>query len=260
VRACGPLGIAMSEQERRETIRQKLARMPVEAVRYRDPVLPTGLAALDAALGSGGLSRGRVTELFGPPSCGKTAIALHAVAHAQARGLTAAWIDADRTFDAARAGALGVSLERLVLAQPETAEHALAIARSLALSCVVDLVVIDSAAALVPELELETALGESGPGLQTRVLASGLRRLGTALVRSGAVALVLNQTRGRADAPLTEEFSAGGAPLKFHAAVRISLHPAEGSVRFRILKNKPAAPFAQGELAWDGRGGFANTP
>jgi len=246
-------GGIMTERERQQAIQLKLSRLRTPA----PSVVSSGFPALDAALG-GGFPRRRMVELFGPPSSGKTTLALQAVAHLQKDGLGAAWIDADGTFDAAWAGALGVDLARLAVARPAWAEQALEIARQLVLTGAVDLVVIDSAAALVPKLELDTPLGESGPGLQSRIVASGLRRLASALARAEAAALFLNQTRGRPDAEGGEETSAGGPPLKLRAAARISLDAAgHAGVRFRVLKNRPAAAFAGGELAWNGEIGFA---
>ena len=243
----------MTERERQRTIQSKLCRLAAPA----PGVLPSGFPALDAALG-GGFPRRGVVELFGPPSSGKTTLALQAVAHLQGEGLGAAWIDADGTFDAAWASALGVDIARLAVARPAWAEQALEIARRLILTGAVDLAVIDSAAALVPKLELETPLGDSSAGLQTRIVASGLRRLAGALARTEAAALFLNQTRSRPDADGGEETSAGGPPLKLYAAARIVLDPARrAGVRFRVLKNRPAAAFAGGELAWSGGAGFA---
>jgi recombination protein RecA len=249
----------MTERDRQRAIRLRLCRTQGESGRFADSVMATGFAALDAALG-GGFLRGRILELFGPPSCGKTTLALQAAAHLQSNGLTIGWIDADHTFDPGYAGALGVSIERLVVLQPAYAEEALEMARRLAASAAMDLLVVDSAAALVPRLELETGIGESGLGLQARVLASGLRRLAAEAARAGAAALFLNQMRGRGEAG-EEEITAGGPALKLYAAARIALRPAAGSrVRFRILKNKAAASFAWGELEWTGAKGFAKSP
>ncbi len=243
----------MTERERQRAIRLKLCRPAAPT----PGVVSSGFPSLDDALG-GGFPRRRMVELFGPPSSGKTTLALQAVAHAQRNALGAAWIDTDGTFDPAWASALGVDLARLAVARPAWAEQALEIARQLVLTGAVDLVVIDSAAALVPKLELDTPLGESGPGLQSRIVASGLRRLAGALARAEAAALFLNQTRGRPDAEGGEEISAGGPPLKLHAAARIALDSvARAGVRFRVLKNRPAAAFAGGELAWSSEAGFA---
>ena len=173
-----------------------------------------------------------------------------------------AWIDSDHGFDPLYAVKLGVEIERLPVVDPESAEEALEIARRLAISGAVDLLVVDSAAALVPSLELETGIGASGPGLHSRVLASGLRKLAMAATRAGAAVLFLNQTRGRPEPSGGEaETTAGGPPLKLYAAVRIALGPAgERRVRFRVLKNKAAAAFAEGDLRWKPGRGFAESP
>ena len=246
----------MTEEERQRTIRSKLAR---QEIRER-PVIPTGFARLDAALGVGGLPRGRITELFGPPGCGKTTLALQIAARVQRSG-AAAWIDAEHVFDPAYGASLGVAIERLPVGVPDSAEQGLEMARTLVVSHAVDLVVIDSAAALVPALELETGLGESGGGLQSRVLALGLRRLSAAAAKSAACVVFLNQLRTRMGAGGEDaETSAGGAPLKLYAAVRIVL--IQGTNRricFRVLKNRAAGAFADGELEWTPGSGFAET-
>ncbi len=204
---------------------------------------------ISTGLAFGPLPRGSIVELFGPPGSGKTSVALSVVAHWQKAGGAAAWLDADHTFDPAYAGQLGVAVESLPVVRPETAEQAFAMLQQLAASGAVDLLVVDSAAALTPALELETALGESGPGLQARVLASGLRKLAHALGRSGVTAVFLNQTRTRSH---DEEASAGGPSLKLYAALRIAVEPlpAAGGARFRVLKNKTGEPFRGGELRW----------
>lgn len=228
----------MTEEHRQRAIRKRLAGMLASA----PDSFPTGLAF-------GPLPRGAIVELFGPAGCGKTSLALSIVAHCRQAGGTAAWVDADHTFDPAYAAHLGVSVEDVPVAQPESAEQAFIILRQLALSGAVDLLVVDSAAALVPALELEMAMGESGPGLQSRVLASGLRKLAPVLARSGVTALFLNQTRMRAG---DEESTAGGPALKLHAVLRIALEPLAqtGRARFRVLKNKAGEPFHEGEVQW----------
>ncbi|HTS29030.1 MAG TPA: hypothetical protein VMH81_24330 [Bryobacteraceae bacterium] len=245
------------EEERQRAIRTRLIRM--ETRPSAEP-LPTGFPALDVALG-GGLPRGRIVEWFGPPASGKTTLALQVVARLQRNGGTAAWIDAEHSFDPAYAGALGVIIERLLLAQPDSAEQGLEITRQLASSGAVDWIVIDSAAALVPKLELEAAVGVSA-GLQGRILASSLRRLSMIAARSGASLLFLNQTRSRMESSDPQaETSAGGPGLKLHSAVRIALEPAaEKHARFRVLKNKAAPAFQEGELRWDQGLGLAETP
>jgi len=255
----------MKEQDRQRAIRLKLSQMESAPVRRAaclpGPALSTGFAELDAALGMGGLPRGCLVELFGS-SCGKTTLALQVVAHLQKQGSTVAWIDSDHAFDALYAVRLGVEIERLPVVEPESAEEALEAARRLAISGAVDLVVVDSAAALVPSLELETGIGASGPGLHSRVLGSGLRRLAMAVTRGGASVLFLNQTRGRPEPSGGEaETTAGGPPLKLYAAVRIALGPAgERRVRFRVLKNKVAAAFVEGDLKRNPDVGFTGSP
>jgi recombination protein RecA len=249
----------MKEEDRQRAIRLKLARQESPPGGPQRPALATGFPALDAALGSG-LPRGRIVEIFGP-SCGKSTLLLQTAAHAQQTGCTVGWVDADRTFDPAYATRLGVRIEDLVFAQPDSAEEALEIARRLADSGAVDLLVVDSAAALVPALELEAGLGGASLGLHSRVMASGLRRLSVAVARSGSIVVFLNQTRARTGADgIDGETSAGGAPLKLYAAVRIELFPAGRTVRFRVLKNKAAAAFVAGELAWGRDPGFAKCP
>jgi recombination protein RecA len=242
----------MREEQRRQTIREKLARIPPARA---GEAISTGLRSLDEA--TGGLPRGSIVEWFGPPSSGKTTLALQAVAALLARGGSAAWIDADCAFDAAYAARLGVPVERLPVAQPGSAEQAFEMARQLALSHAVDLLVVDSAAALTPEIELRTELGASGPGAQGRALASGLRKLAGALRSSGTAALFLNQTRASEQA----ETSAGGPALKLFAAARVSLRGIGGRrIRFRVLKNKAGEAFREGDLLWRDGAGFVECP
>lgn len=237
----------MKEQDRQRIIRQKLVRMERAGGRTAQP-LPTGFAVLDQALGIGGLPRGRIVEIFGPPSSGKSTLAEMIVAHNMEAGASAAWLDAEHVFDPAQAAQLGIPVERLVVSQPDTAEQALEIARRLVESAALDLLVIDSAAALVPRLERATGIGDGGQGLHTRVLASGLRKLSAAAARAGAIVLVLNQSRGGAE---EGERSAGGPPLKLYSAVRIVLDSSSAhQVRFRILKNKSGEAYTEGTLRW----------
>jgi len=248
----------MKEEDRQRTIRLKLARQEIQ----QRAAIPTGFPSLDAALGVGGLPRGRIVELFGPPSCGKTTLALQIAARLQRSGATAAWIDAEHVFDPAYGASLGVAIDRMPVVEPDSAEQAMEIAHTLAISGAVDLLVIDSAAALVPRLELESALGESGHGLQSRVLASGLRRLSLAVARTATSVVFLNQLRTRMGPPGEDaESSAGGPPLKLYAAVRIVLYQGTSRrVRFRVLKNKAAEAFSEGDLEWKPGSGFVETP
>ncbi len=246
----------MSELDRRRLIRERLARMSVA----RGAVVSTGFRSLD--LVTGGIPRGAILELFGAAGTGKTTLALQIAAHVQHGGGGVAWIDADRCFDAGWAARLGVDLERLAVVQPGAAEEALEMARALALSGAVDLVVVDSAAALAAGMELAAGMGEGGEGIRRRVVASGLRRLDTALRRSGTAALFLNQTRARSGGE-AGEIAAGGPPLKLFAAVRVALAGAaaeNGRVRFRVRKNKTGGSAAEGDLVWKNEAGFAERP
>lgn len=203
--------------------------------------IPTGFPALDTLL-----PRGRIIELSGGPSSGKTLLALRVVAAAQRERLSCAWIDVEQTFDAARAAECGVELERLPVAVPADAEEALEIARQLAVSGGIDLLVLDSAAALVPRLELAAGIGESGPGLQARVLGSGIRRLASVTSRTETAILVLNQIRSHGE----RETTAGGPALKQYAAVRFAIEDlGAGRIRFRILKNKASEASGDGEIS-----------
>jgi len=243
----------MREDERQRVIRQKLARMECRSV----DAIATGFPALDGAIG-GGLPRGRIVEIFGASSTGKTTLGLQIVAQAQQAGLSAAWLDADHQFDPAYASKLAVDLDALPVVQPDCAEEALEIARQLAVSGAVDLLVLDPLAALVPRMELETALGDSSPGMQARVLSSGLRKLSGTVARAGIAVLFLNQTRGGNSAE--SEVSAGGPGMKLYAAIRVLVEPAgRAGVRFRVVKNKVASPFTEGELLWAKVPGFVKT-
>ncbi len=223
------------------------------AVRF----LATGFDALDGALG-GGFPRGRIVEFFGPSGSGKTTLALQATAHLQQAGGNAAFIDADQTFDAAYASGLGVAIERLPLAQPSSAEQALEIARTLAGSGALDLIVVDSAAALAPRLEVEAGIAGELPRLQSRVLGNELRKLSNVIRRAEVCALFLNQMRSRPEGSVGEaETSAGGPPLKLFASIRIAMLPAGGSrLRLRVVKNNASESAAGRELEWRRGTGF----
>lgn len=221
--------------------------------------LPTGFAQLDRALEIGGLPRGRITEIFGPPSCGKTALALQIVAHVQRSGGAAAWIDADHSLSPAFAAQLGADVSQMPVATPDSAEQAGEIVRRFLASGALDLVVIDSAAALLPELETGAIMAPSG--LQSRVLVSELRKLAAVAARNEAAVLILNQTRIQPDRAAGEqETSAGGPGLKLHPAARIALAATGRTVRFRIVKNSLGAAFATGYLQWLEGAGFAERP
>ena len=243
----------MTEEERQRAIRLRLAR----SEQRNRSTIATGFGVFDSALG-GGLPLGAMIELFGPSSSGKTTLALQIAVTTQKNNGTAAWIDAEHVFDAPYAESLRVDVARMPLAQPESAEQALEIACKLAGSSAVDLLIVDSAAALVPQLELQSAIGESGEGLHSRVLASGLRKLAHAASASGTVVLFLNQTRSRGS---EEDASAGGPPLKLFASVRVALSAQKGEyVGFRVLKNKAAAAFREGRLRRARSGDFLESP
>ena len=248
----------MKEEDRQRIIRLKLARQQIP---YR-AAISTGFPSVDNALGIGGLPRGRIVEIFGPPSCGKSTLALQIAARLQQAGATVVWIDAERVFDPGYAASLGANTAGLPVILPASAEQALEIAATLAASDALDLLVIDSAAALVPKLELETGLGESGVGLQARVLASGLRRLSLTVARTATSVVFLNQLRARMGVRGEDsETSAGGAALKLYAAARIVLYqeiPAR-RIHFRVLKNITARAFAEGILEWEPGRGFIET-
>lgn len=243
----------MKEPERRRAVAAGLGRM---APPRRMAAIPSGSLALDWALG-GGFPRGLITELYGPEACGKTTIALHAVAEAQQRGGTAAFLDADHAFDTAYAAAIGVDLAPLLLSRPECGEQALSIAEKLAASRAVDILVVDSAAALVPRVELEGGAGDAYAGMQGRMLEQGLRKLSGAAARTGCCLLFVNQLRGR-PGPSGGETTAGGHTLRLHAAVRAEVRlvaslgdaarPAGTRVRVRTVKNRAASPYREAEL------------
>jgi recombination protein RecA len=237
----------MTERDRQRAIQLKLVRSEAKPAAR----IPTGFPALDRAL-EGGLPRGLITELSGAPSSGKTTFALCMVAHMQQNSLRAAWIDAEHVFDPAYASRLGVSLERLAVARADTAEESLEIARQLAGSGAIDLLALDSAAALTPAIEFEIGIGGAGPGLQARVLATGFRRLAVVAAKTETAVLVLNQIRSGADAG-SSETSAGGPAVKLHAALRIALEPMETGLgaHFRILKSRLAAPVREGGLRFE---------
>jgi recombination protein RecA len=245
----------MSEQDRQRAIRLRLMRSEARGVAR----LPTGFETLDRAL-DGGLPRGRITEVLGEPAAGKTTLALSVAACAQRNGLAAAWIDAERAFDPVYASRLGVHLDALPVVRADTAEESLEIARRLTASGAIGLLALDSAAALVPALELEIGLGEAGLGLQGRILASGFRRLALVAFQTETTIIVLNQLRSvGAEAG---ESSAGGPGVKLHSTLRIALEALEtgSGARFRILKSRFTAPVREGEFHWDGANLPAETP
>ena len=222
-------------------------------------VIPTGSIALDIALGIGGLPRGRVIEVYGPESSGKTTVALHAVANAQAAGGIAAFIDAEHALDPEYARAIGVDTDALLVSQPDTGEQALEIADMLIRSGALDIIVIDSVAALVPRAEIEGEMGDSHVGLQARLMSQALRKITGALSNSGTTAIFINQLREKVGVVYgSPEVTTGGRALKFYSSVRLDVRRIEtlkqgtdavGSrTRVKVVKNKVAAPFKQAEL------------
>jgi recombination protein RecA len=222
-------------------------------------VIPTGSIALDVALGIGGLPRGRVVEIYGPESSGKTTVALHAVANAQAAGGVAAFIDAEHALDPDYARALGVDTDALLVSQPDTGEQALEITDMLVRSGALDIVVIDSVAALVPRAEIEGEMGDSHVGLQARLMSQALRKITGALSNSGTTAIFINQLREKIGVMFgSPETTTGGKALKFYSSVRLDVRRIEtlkdggeavgNRTRVKVVKNKVAPPFKQAEF------------
>jgi recombination protein RecA len=222
-------------------------------------VIPTGSIALDVALGIGGLPRGRVVEIYGPESSGKTTVALHAVANAQKGGGIAAFIDAEHALDPDYAKALGVDTDALLVSQPDTGEQALEIADMLIRSGALDILVIDSVAALVPRAEIEGEMGDNHVGLQARLMSQALRKITGALSNSGTTAIFINQLREKIGVMFgSPETTTGGKALKFYASVRLDVRRIEtmkdggeavgNRTRVKVVKNKVAPPFKQAEF------------
>jgi recombination protein RecA len=226
-------------------------------------VIPSGSLALDLALGVGGYPRGRIVEIYGPESSGKTTLALHAIAEVQRKGGTAAFIDAEHAFDPAYARGLGVSTEGLLVSQPDTGEQALDIVDMLTRSGAVDIVVVDSVAALVPKAEIEGDMGDAHMGLQARLMSQALRKLTAVAHKTGTTIVFINQLRQKIGVVFgNPETTTGGNALKFYASVRVDVRrggqvkageEVVGSrTRVKVVKNKLAAPFreAEFEIRW----------
>lgn len=222
-------------------------------------VIPTGSVAVDVALGVGGLPRGRIIEIYGPESSGKTTLALHAIANAQKLGGIAAFIDAEHALDPDYAQKLGVDIDALLVSQPDTGEQALEIADMLVRSGAISLIVIDSVAALVPRAEIEGEMGDSHMGLQARLMSQALRKLTGALSNSGTTMIFINQLREKIGVMFgSPETTTGGKALKFYASIRIDIRRIEAlkdgtdivgnRTRVKIVKNKVAPPFKQAEF------------
>ena len=221
--------------------------------------IPTGALSLDVALGIGGLPRGRIIEIFGPESSGKTTLALHAVAEAQKMGGEAAFIDAEHALDPVYAKHLGVDIDNLIVSQPDTGEQALEIAEALIRSGAIDIIVVDSVAALVPKAEIDGDMGDSHIGLQARLMSQALRKLAGAINKTKAVIIFINQLREKVGIMFgNPETTPGGRALKFYSSVRLDIRKVEnikqdGEVvgnraRVKVIKNKVAPPFREAEF------------
>lgn len=223
-------------------------------------VIPTGAINLDIALGTGGVPRGRVTEIYGPESSGKSTLALHFVANAQKKGGIAAYIDAEHALDPSYAAKIGVDVDELMISQPDSGEEALNIAEMLARSNAVDIIVIDSVAALVPKSELEGEIGDSFMGLQARMMSQALRKLTSTLARSNTAAVFINQIREKIGVMFgNPETTTGGRALKFYSSIRMDIRRIGGikgsdnsevgnRVKVKVVKNKLAPPFKSAEF------------
>jgi recombination protein RecA len=236
-----------------------IMRLGAGSQRARVDAISTGAINLDAAIGIGGIPRGRVTEIYGPESSGKTTLSLHVVANAQREGGVAAYIDAEHALDTEYARKLGVEIENLLISQPDTGEQALEICEILVRSGAVDVIVIDSVAALVPKAEIEGDMGDSHVGLQARLMSQALRKLTGAIARSKTSVIFINQLREKIGVMFgNPETTTGGKALKFYASVRLDIRrigPVKekedviGShVRVKVVKNKVAPPFKQAEF------------
>lgn len=230
-----------------------------ESTHFHVETISSGVLALDIALGVGGLPRGRVIEVFGPESSGKTTVALHAIAEVQKAGGTAAFIDAEHALDPLYAKNLGVNIDELLLSQPDTGEQALEIAEALVRSGAIDIIVVDSVAALVPRAEIEGEMGDSHVGLQARLMSQALRKLSGAIAKSKAIAIFINQLREKVGVMFgSPETTPGGRALKFYSSVRLDVRRVEtikqgtdmvgNKTRIRVVKNKIAPPFKQAEV------------
>lgn len=233
-----------------------IMRLGDQAKKLNIEVIPTGILPLDIALGVGGLPRGRIVEIYGPESSGKTTVTLHVIAEAQKAGGVAAFIDAEHALDPVYAKALGVDIDNLLISQPDSGEQALEIAETLARSGAVDVVVIDSVAALVPKEELEGEMGDSFVGLQARLMSQALRKLTSAVAKSRCVLIFVNQLREKVGMTFgNPETQPGGRALKFYASVRLDIRRIDSlkvgqdivghMVRVKVVKNKVAPPFKQ---------------
>jgi recombination protein RecA len=230
-----------------------------EKPKFESDVIPTGAIALDLALGVGGIPRGRITEIYGQESSGKTTLAYHIIAEAQKAGGTAAFVDAEHAVDAGYARNLGVDIDNLLVSQPDTGEEALEIVDALIRSGAVDVIVLDSVAALVPKAEIEGEMGDSHVGMQARLMSQALRKIGGSVAKSNSAAIFINQIREKIGVMFgNPETTPGGRALKFWSSVRLEVRRIDtvkiGSevvgtrVRVKVQKNKVAPPFRQAEF------------
>ncbi|MEK3905141.1 MULTISPECIES: recombinase RecA [unclassified Paenibacillus] len=230
-----------------------------ESTHMKVEVVPSGSLALDIALGIGGLPKGRIIEVYGPESSGKTTVALHAIAEVQKQGGQAAFIDAEHALDPKYAKALGVNIDELLLSQPDTGEQALEIAEALVRSGAVDIIVVDSVAALVPKAEIEGDMGDSHVGLQARLMSQALRKLSGAINKSNTIAIFINQLREKIGVMFgNPETTPGGRALKFYSSVRLDVRRVESikmgndvvgnRTKIKVVKNKVAPPFKQADV------------
>jgi recombination protein RecA len=252
------LELALTQIER-QFGKGSIMRLGSKDVKVRVPIIPTGSIALDAALGIGGVPRGRVIEIFGPESSGKTTLALHIIAEAQSRQGVAAFVDAEHAFDPEYARHLGVDTDQLLVSQPDSGEQALEIAALLVRSGALDTVIIDSVAALVPKAELEGEMGDSHVGLHARLMSQALRKLTGIVSKSNTCFIFINQIREKIGVMFgNPETTTGGRALKFYASVRLDIRRI-GSIkegdrslgsrtRVKVVKNKMAAPFRMAEF------------